>query len=57
MIVGLNENGYVYVSYLGTDTSVQVINVHSDTKEVNYEQMDEELRNLQMIIKDFTTSK
>jgi hypothetical protein len=54
MIVFLDDSGNLAVSFLGTDPSSNIVNVHSEKKEVNYEEMDEELRSLQSIIRETT---
>ena len=50
MIVSLDEDGRLAVNYLGTDPPTSAV-VASDSKEVNYEEMDEEHRTLLNIIR------
>ncbi|KDO22045.1 hypothetical protein SPRG_21107 [Saprolegnia parasitica CBS 223.65] len=51
MIVSLDEDGRLCVSYLGTDPPTTSVVAASDTKEINYEEMDEEHRTLLNIIR------
>lgn len=56
-IVLLDDIGNVSVCYLGTDPATNVVNVQPETKEFNYDDMDEELRRLQGVIREATSSK
>ena len=44
MIVSLSDVGVVSCSYLGTDPSLSVVPVAPESKEINYDEMDEELK-------------
>lgn len=57
MVVTLDDTGYVAVNYLGTDPSTNVVAVQSEIKEFNYDDMDEELKRLQNIIREATSGK
>ncbi len=57
MLVTLDETGYVAVSYLGTDPATNVVAVQSEIKEFNYDDMDEELRRLQNVIREATSGE
>lgn len=55
MIVSLSDNGHLQCSYLGTDPSLfQAPKV--DSREINYEELDVEMKELQKIIRDVNTS-
>lgn len=56
LIVCLDELGFLSVNYLGTEPSATVVGVQPESKEFNYEDMDEELRILQAIIKEATSN-
>ncbi|OQR87396.1 hypothetical protein ACHHYP_08896 [Achlya hypogyna] len=51
MIVSLDDEGRLGVNYLGTDPPTTTVVAASDTKEINYEEMDEEHRTLLNIIR------
>lgn len=50
MIVSLDERGKLQVSYLGTDPPVTTL-LNTETKELNYEEMEKEHQNLLRIIR------
>ncbi|XP_036594765.1 protein PTHB1 isoform X2 [Trichosurus vulpecula] len=55
VIVSLSDNGHLQCSYLGTDPSLfQAPKV--DSREINYEELDVEMKELQKIIRDVNTS-
>nr|XP_020824725.1 protein PTHB1 isoform X3 [Phascolarctos cinereus] len=55
VIVTLSDNGHLQCSYLGTDPSLfQAPKV--DSREINYEELDVEMKELQKIIRDVNTS-
>jgi Bardet-Biedl syndrome 9 protein len=56
MIVTLSENGKLVVGYLGTDPSTSIVTIQSENKEFNYDEMDEELKKLQSVIREATSS-
>ncbi|OQR94210.1 hypothetical protein THRCLA_08223 [Thraustotheca clavata] len=51
MIVNLDDQGHLSVNYLGTDPPSSTVVAASETKEINYEEMDEEHRTLLNIIR------
>ena len=53
----MDETGKLVLGYLGTDPATNVVNVQSEAKEFNYDDMDEELRRLQTVIREATSSK
>ncbi|NXD87958.1 PTHB1 protein, partial [Halcyon senegalensis] len=56
VIVTLSDNGHLQCSYLGTDPSVfQVPKV--DSREINYEDFDAEMKELQKIIREATKTQ
>ncbi|XP_078544358.1 protein PTHB1 isoform X1 [Lissotriton helveticus] len=56
VIVTLSDNGYLQCSYLGTDPSLfQAPKVES--REINYEELDVEMKELQKIIKETTKTQ
>lgn len=56
MIVTLSDDGHLQCSYLGTDPSLfQAPKVES--RELNYDALDTELKELQKIIKDVNKSQ
>ena len=57
MVVTMDDTGQLIVSYLGTDPATNVVNVQSENKEFNYDDMDEELKRLQLVIREATTCK
>jgi Bardet-Biedl syndrome 9 protein len=57
MIVVMDDVGHLIVSYLGTDPATNVVNVQAENKEFNYDDMDEELKRLQMVIREATTCR
>lgn len=52
-IVTLDEGGKLYVSYLGTDPSLQTAQP-TEKREINYEEKDQEMAKLQQIIRECT---
>lgn len=56
LVVSLNDTGYVSVTYLGTDPSNSVVNSPVEAKELNYDDMDKELRQLQNSIREATSA-
>ena len=52
----MDETGKLVLGYLGTDPATNVVNVQSEAKEFNYDDMDEELRRLQTVIREATSS-
>lgn len=56
LIVTLSDSGHLQCSYLGTDPSVfQAPKVES--REMNYEELDREMKELQKIIKEATKTQ
>ncbi|NXN17985.1 PTHB1 protein, partial [Indicator maculatus] len=56
VIVTLSDDGHLQCSYLGTDPSIfQAPKV--DSREINYEEYDAEMKELQKIIKEATTAR
>ncbi|NXY69144.1 PTHB1 protein, partial [Glareola pratincola] len=56
VIVTLSDDGHLQCSYLGTDPSVfQAPRV--DSREINYEELEAEMKELQKIIKEATTTQ
>jgi len=56
VIVSLSDNGHLQCSYLGTDPSLfQAPRV--DSREINYEKFDAEMKELQKIIKEATKTQ
>lgn len=56
MIVTLSDDGHLQCSYLGTDPSLfQAPNVES--RELNYDELDVEMKELQKVIKDINKSQ
>ncbi|NXF50633.1 PTHB1 protein, partial [Oceanites oceanicus] len=56
VIVSLSDNGHLQCSYLGTDPSLfQAPRV--DSREINYEEFDAEMKELQKIIKEATKTQ
>eukprot|EP00794_Sanderia_malayensis_P017473 gene17473-19220_t len=54
VMVTLDEYGHVYCSYLGTDPSLFVA-PSVDSRELNYEELDKEMKELQKTIKESTS--
>ncbi|XP_063687264.1 protein PTHB1-like isoform X3 [Bolinopsis microptera] len=52
-IVTLDETGKIYVSYLGTDPSLQTA-TPAENREINYDEKDQEMAKLQQVIRDCT---
>lgn len=55
LITALDENGSLTVNYLGTDPPSSVVNVDANSKELDYEEMDEEHRALLGVIREATS--
>lgn len=51
LVVSLSEDGEVRVSYMGTDPPTSVVHA-TDSKELNYDEMDEEHRRLLVTIRE-----
>jgi hypothetical protein len=56
MIVVMDDVGHLSVTYLGTDPATNIVNVSSENKEFNYDDMEEELKRLQSSIREATQS-
>jgi hypothetical protein len=52
LVVGMNDHGRVECWYMGTDPGVPHAAAHADTKELDYEEMDQEHRKLLKTIRD-----
>ena len=50
----MDDTGHVVVSYMGTDPGLPHAAAHADTKELDYEGMDQEHRRLLKMIRDAT---
>ena len=55
LITALDESGSLTVNYLGTDPPSSVVNVDANSKELDYEEMDEEHRALLGVIREATS--
>ena len=54
MIVSLDEGGKISISYLGTDPALSAA-ATPESREINYDEQDQEMAKLQQIIRESTT--
>ncbi|EDV26341.1 uncharacterized protein TRIADDRAFT_22294 [Trichoplax adhaerens] len=55
LIISLDQNGRIQASYLGTDPSM-FIAPPTESREINYEELDKEMKELQKLIKESSVS-